>query len=139
MSLPETVLPASAPPVMAGFSSLVLAPILYLLGLVTWKRTRDASRSQAEMEAALDDLLLRDSETLRERTRANPLAFAPSEDVSPSALGLKTSPEPARVEIVRTVRAALDNGYRIRLRARVTAARGRTMMRSREIDLLRQC
>jgi hypothetical protein len=134
--------PASFVAVPGSLSSLALIPPFFLaqgmlaaalLALLALKHRLN----DAYIEAALDRFLQKESEALRRRTRTNPLDFRTSEHVRPDPSTIGWGLYPGKVEIVRTIRAAIDNGYRIRLRAYTRGVHGRIIVRSREVDLRR--
>lgn len=84
---------------------------------------------------ALDRILQRESRSLSEY--ADPLDFRPSEFVGANAGGLYWWSFPGRIYVMRTVRAALADGYRIKLRARARGARGRIIDRTVEFEVRR--
>src|SRR4051794_23896166 len=110
-----------------------LCILALLVGLFAWKRRR----SDAHVEAVLDRVLKKDTEALNRRTSGDPLDFRTSEYLRPgpsTGWGLSRR----KVKIVRTIRAAIDNGYRVRLRAYLRGRRGRVFVRSTEVELRRR-
>lgn len=84
---------------------------------------------------ALDRILERESESICEC--GDPLDFRPSEYVGAGFGGLRWWCFPGRIQIMRTVRAVLADGYRIKLRARARGSRGRIIDRTVEFDVRR--
>jgi len=84
---------------------------------------------------ALDRILQRESRSLC--AHEDPLDFRPAETVCAGAGGLYWWTFPGRVHVMRTVRGALADGYRIKLRARARGARGRIIDRTVEFDVRR--
>lgn len=122
--------------VLAAISPFFLTQlvlVVVLLALFAFKR----HNNDARVEEALDRILQKDTEALRIRTKKNPLDFRTSEHVRPGPSTIGWGLYPGKVEIVRTIGAAIDNGYRIRLRAYARGMRGRVIVRSREIELRR--
>lgn len=128
LTAPANVLAAISP-----FFLTQLVLVVVLLALFAFKRRNNDAR----VEAALDRILQKETEALRQRTRKNPLDFSTSEHLSPGPSMLGWGLYPGRVKIVRTIGAAIDNGYRIRLRAYARGMRGRVIMRSRDVELRR--
>lgn len=114
--------------------TLLLIPALLLallaVGNALWRR----QGSDTRLKAALDFLLEKDARALRQSTRSNPLDFCTSEYLPIDRSGLRPMINPGEVEIVRTIRAPIDDGYRIRVRAYLRR-RSHVIVRSKEVDL----
>jgi len=118
-----------------GPGSLILV-FTYLMGsaLVVAIRLRPRTWDQ-KIVRALDRILQLESQSLC--AHDDPLDFRPAETVRAGAGGLYWWTFPGRVHVMRTVRAALADGYRIKLRARARGARGRIIDRTVEFDVRR--
>lgn len=121
---------------VAAITSVMVAPKGLVTGLLSFVRF-DRRRFDARVEAALDRLLARESSLLRRRVGGNPLNFPPSEYISAARAGLGWGIGMGRVQIVRTIRAPIENGYRVRVRAFARGARGRVIVRFADVELRR--
>jgi hypothetical protein len=119
--------------VISPFFLTQLVLVVVLLALFAFRQRNNDAR----VEAALDRILQKETEALRQRTRKNPLDFRTSENLRPGPSMIGWGLYPGKVEIVRTIGAAIDNGYRIRLRAYARGIRGRVIVRSRDVELRR--
>jgi hypothetical protein len=111
-----------------GLPFSILLGVAGLLGL--GRRGVDA-----RVERSLDELLAREGETLKRRRRADPLDFATTAHVHAGRVGVGWGWLAGRVRIVRTVRAPVDGGYRLRLRAFARGGRGRVLVRHLDVDV----
>jgi len=112
----------------------VASGVVYLIGavLIVGIRLRPRVWNQ-QIIRSLDRILQRESEFMCQR--GDPLDFRPSEYVDAGAGGLYWWVFPGRIEVMRTVRAGLVDGYRIKLRARARGSRGRIIDRTIEFDV----
>jgi hypothetical protein len=123
----------SSTSLIAAITSIVAAPLALLVGVFAiFKRRPRMEEPDSSIEAALQDIIEHDSSELKKRRGRDLIDFRPSEYVR-----LRSDDGP-RVEIVRTIQAALDRGYRVRIRATSKCSRGRVFVRSIDVDLTDQ-
>ena len=129
MNIPDS----SSTGLIAAITTIVAAPLALLVGVFTMFRWRPGKEEpDSNIEAALQEIVEQDSSELKKRRGRDLIGFPPSEYVR-----LRKDKGP-RVKIVRTVQAALDRGYRVRVRATSKCSRGRVFVRSIDIDLTDQ-
>lgn len=80
---------------------------------------------------SLDRFLTQEAKALRKRVGKKLLNFRASESVHAMALGLGWG----RLRVHRTVLSSLKDGYRVRIRVYAHGARGRVIVRYRDVDL----
>lgn len=118
---------------IAAITTIVTAPLALLIGVFAMlKRRPENEESDTGIEEALQEIVERDCGELKKRRGRDLIDFRPSEQVR-----LRRDEGP-RVEIVRTIQAALEGGYRVRVRAISKCSRGRTFVRSIDVDLTDQ-
>lgn len=113
------------------------APLAVLAAMMVWWRMR-RPRDDESILAALDRLLEEDSEVLRRERDGDPLRFRTAERVRLGGAAMGWGLRPGRVDLVRTIRAATGAGYRLRLRAFARGPGGRTLVRTRDVELRRR-
>jgi hypothetical protein len=124
------------PVVVGAISTLAGAPLALLVGICgvlgLFRRALDTRISNA-----LDAVLRIEAEEFRRRAARDLLDFAPSGSVHAGRVGVDWGWAAGRVRVVRTVRVALHDGFRIRLRAVGRGVRGRLLVRDIDVDLHR--
>ncbi len=110
-----------------------MVPLSLLIGVAG---VLGLARARVDQRVAdgLDRLLLEQSERLRRGATRKVLDFATSESLPALPFGLGFG----RVRVVRTILAALHDGYRVRVRAFAEGARGRVIVRHVDIELRRR-
>lgn len=110
----------------------ISAPLAFLI----WLRLRRGPDDRRVLDA-LDRVLTQDATQLQEARGADPLRFRTAERVRLGGVAMGWGLRPGRVHLVRTIRAATAAGYRLRLRAFARGAGGRTLVRTRDIEVRR--
>jgi hypothetical protein len=115
----------------------VLIPFISApLALVVWLCLRRRPDDRLILDA-LDRVLEEDSTLLKEARGTDPLRFRTAERVRLGGVAMGWGLRPGRVHLVRTIRSATAAGYRLRLRAFARGAGGRTLVRTRDVELRR--
>lgn len=117
--------------------SYLAAPLGLVASALIWLRLRPRP-DERRILSALDRLLEEDSAALARVRRADPLRFRTAERLPLRGIGFGLGVRSGRADVVRVIRAATPRVYRVRLRAFVRVADGRTLVRSRDIDVPRR-
>jgi len=110
------------------------APLAVLASVALWRWCFRAPDDHRVIEA-LDRVLAEDSAVLRETRTTDPLRFRTSEQVRLGMAPLGAGPRPGRVQLVRTIRAATAQGFRLRVRAFARGSGGRTLVRWVDVEV----
>lgn len=116
--------------------SFFTAPLAVFATVLVWLGLRKAPDDRRLLDA-LDRILEEDSEALKQARTPDPLRFRTAERVRLGGIAMGWGLRPGRVHLVRTICAATKAGYRLRLRAFARGAHGRTLVRSREVEVRR--
>lgn len=122
---------------VAVILSRFAAPFALLASILVRLRLRRPP-DDGRVVAALDKLLAEQAQVLRRESARDPLRFTTVERVSARGLAFGWGVRAGGIHLVRTIRAASANGYRVRVKAFARVSDGRTLVRAIDVELPRR-
>jgi hypothetical protein len=119
---------------LAALHTVIGAPLAMLVSVAA-ALGLGRRKIDAHLEVELEGLLAREAEAFRQSVGDDLLDFRTTAYVHGRASGTTWGWVCGNVKIVRTVRAALGDGYRVRLRAYARGACGRVLVRCTDVEL----
>ncbi|BET65093.1 hypothetical protein ASA1KI_00110 [Opitutales bacterium ASA1] len=111
-------------PVLTAIPLSILFTVAALIGI-------NRARVDAYVAEKLDALLSDEASRMRKKPSRGALDFRTAETIPATRVGLGLG----RVKVHRTILSSMRDGYRVRIRAFASGARGRVIVRTVDVDV----